>query len=165
MAAIDGFLFAWNKNKVYGASLIADLDQAQMTQQVAPDGQAAANHPAWVYSHLGVYFPVIEAIIKNETFADPKEHKFGMQSKPSSDASLYASREQLLADFEAGHDRVAQLLQEAGDAALDNEITLARWESVMPTASLALPYLMLNHENVHLGQISAWRRVQGLPSV
>ena len=90
MAAIDGFLFAWNKNKAYGASLIADLDQAQMTQQVAPDGQAAANHPAWVYSHLGVYVPVIEAIIKNETFADPKEHKFGMQSKPSSDASLYA---------------------------------------------------------------------------
>ena len=113
MAAIDGFLFAWNKNKAYGASLIADLDQAQMTQQVAPDGQAAANHPAWVYSHLGVYVPVIEAIIKNETFADPKEHKFGMQSKPSSDASLYASKEQLLADFESGHDRVAQLLQEA----------------------------------------------------
>ena len=108
---------------------------------------------------------MIEAIIKNETFADPKEHKFGMQSKPSSDASLYASKEQLLADFEAGHDRVAQLLQEAGDAVLDNKITLARWESVMPTASLALPYLMLNHENVHLGQISAWRRVQGLPSV
>ena len=165
MAAIDGFLFAWNKNKAYGASLIADLDQAQMTQQVAPDGQAAANHPAWVYSHLGVYVPVIEAIIKNETFADPKEHKFGMQSKPSSDASLYASKEQLLADFEFGHDRVAQLLQEAGDAVLDNKITLARWEPVMPTASLALPYLMLNHENVHLGQISAWRRVQGLPSV
>jgi len=165
MAAIDGFLFAWNKNKAYGASLIADLDQAQMTQQVAPDGQAAANHPAWVYSHLGVYVPVIEAIIKNETFADPKEHKFGMQSKPSSDASLYASKEQLLADFESGHDRVAQLLQEAGDAVLDNKITLARWEPVMPTASLALPYLMLNHENVHLGQISAWRRVQGLPSV
>ena len=165
MAAIDGFLFAWNKNKAYGASLIADLDQSQMTQQVAPDGQAAANHPAWVYSHLGVYVPVIEAIIKNETFADPKEHKFGMQSKPSSDASLYASKEQLLADFESGHDRVAQLLQEAGDAVLDNKITLARWEPVMPTASLALPYLMLNHENVHLGQISAWRRVQGLPSV
>ena len=165
MAAIDGFLFAWNKNKAYGASLIADLDQAQMTQQVAPDGQAAANHPAWVYSHLGVYVPVIEAIIKNETFADPKEHKFGMQSKPSSDASLYASKEQLLANFESGHDRVAQLLQEAGDAVLDNKITLARWEPVMPTASLALPYLMLNHENVHLGQISAWRRVQGLPSV
>ena len=54
MAAIDGFLFAWNKNKVYGASLIADLDQAQMTQQVAPDGQAAANHPAWVLSLIHI---------------------------------------------------------------------------------------------------------------
>ena len=165
MAAIDGFLFAWNKNKVYGASLISDLDESQMTLQIAPDGKAAANHPAWVFSHLGVYIPVIEAIIRNEPFEDPKGHQFGMNSKPMSDASVYASKEQLAADFDAGHGRVAELLQEVGDQVFDYKINLARWEPVMPTASVALPYLMLNHENVHLGQISAWRRIQGLASV
>ena len=165
MAAIDGFLFAWNKNRAYGASLISDLDESQMTRQIAPDGQAAANHPAWVYSHLSVYFPVIEAIIKNEPFEDPKGHQFGMNSKPTSDASVYASKDQLAADFDSSHGRIAKLLQEVGDDVLDNKIKLARWQPVMPTASLALPYLMLNHENVHLGQISAWRRIQGLASV
>ena len=165
MAAIDGFLFAWNKNKVYGANLISDLDESQMTLQIAPDGKAAANHPAWVYSHLSVYFPVIEAIIKNEPFEDPKGHQFGMDSKPISDASVYATKEQLAADFSSSHDKIAQLLQQGGDEVLDNKIKLARWEPVMPTASLALAYLMLNHENIHLGQISAWRRIQGLASV
>jgi len=165
MAAIDGFLFAWNKNRAYGANLISDLDESQMTLQIAPDGKAAANHPAWVYSHLNIYFDVIESIIKNEPFEDPKGHHFGMDSKPTSDASVYAPKEQLAADFDAGHERIAQLLQAAGDEVLDNKISLARWEPVMPTASLALPYLMLNHENVHLGQISAWRRIQGLASV
>ena len=165
MAAIDGFLFAWNKNRAYGANLISDLDDAQMTLQIAPDGKAAANHPAWVYSHLNVYIPIIEAIIKGETFEDPKGHQFGMQSTPSSDASIYASKEQLAADFDAGHERVAQLLQQAGDDVLDNKIQLERWQPVMPTASVALAYLMLNHENIHLGQISAWRRIQGLASV
>ena len=165
MAAIDGFLFAWNKNRAYGASLIADLDESQMTLQIAPEGKAAANHPAWVLSHLNIYFPVMEAIIKDEIFDDPKGHKFGMDSKPSSDASIYESKEKLVADFDAGHVRVAELLQEVGDAVLDREIKLPRWAAVMPTAALALPYLMLNHENVHLGQISAWRRIQGLASV
>ena len=165
MAAIDGFLFAWNKNKVYGANLISDLDETQMTLQIAPDGKAAANHPAWVYSHLNIYFDVIEAVIKNEPFEDPKGHEFGMDSKPLDDASVYASKEQLAANFEAGHERIAQLLQATGDEVLDNKIQLARWQPVMPTASLVLPYLMLNHENVHLGQISAWRRIQGLASV
>ena len=165
MAAIDGFLFAWNKNKAYGANLISDLDESQMTLQIAPDGKAAANHPAWVYSHLGAYFPVIEAIIKNEPFEDPKGHQFGMDSKPISDASEYASKEQLVSDFDSWHERIGTLLQEGGDAVLDNKIKLARWEPVMPTASVALAYLMLNHENIHLGQISAWRRIQGLPSV
>ena len=165
MAAIDGFLFAWNKNRAYGANLISDLDDTQMTLQIAPDGKAAANHPAWVYSHLNVYIPIIEAIVKGQTFEDPKGHQFGMQSTPSSDASIYASKEQLAADFDAGHERVAQLLQQAGDDVLDTKIQLERWQPVMPTASVALAYLMLNHENIHLGQISAWRRIQGLASV
>ena len=165
MAAIDGFLFAWNKNRAYGANLISDLDESQMTLQIAPDGKAAANHPAWVYSHLNLYIPVIEAIIKDEAFEDPKGHPFGMNSKPASDASVYASKEQLAEDFDAGHERVAKLLQEASDEVLDNKIKLPRWEPVMPTAAVALSYLMLNHENIHLGQISAWRRIQGLASV
>ena len=165
MAVIDGFLHAWNKNRIYGANLIADLDDSQMTLQLAPDGMAAANHPAWVYSHLNVYFPVMEAIISNEPFEDPKGHQFGMGSKPLSDASVYATKEQLMADFDSGHERVAQLLQQVGDEVLDYKIKLPRWEKVMPTAAFALPYLMLNHENIHLGQISAWRRIQGLASV
>jgi len=165
MAVIDGFLFAWNKNRVYGANLIADLDDSQMALQIAPGGKAAANHPAWVYSHLNVYLSVMEAIIKNESFEDPKGHQFGMDSKPLSDASVYASKKQLAEDFDAGHERIAQLLTQVGDDVLSNEIKLARWEKVMPTAAFALPYLMCNHENIHLGQISAWRRIQGLTSV
>jgi len=48
---------------------------------------------------------------------------------------------------------------------LDQAVVLERWQQFMPTAGIALPYLMLVHENTHFGQLSAWRRVQGLPSV
>ena len=162
---IEGYLFAWNKNLEYAPKLVADLSDEQMVAQPAPDHDAPANHPAWVLSHLNVYLPIMASIIKGEQFEDPKEHKFGMQSKPQASRDLYASSEELLQTFVAGHEQVAELLGNADDSVFATPIKLPRWEKVMPTASFALPYLMFNHENGHLGQVSAWRRIQGLPSV
>jgi len=162
---IDGYLFAWKKNLDYGPKLVADLSSEQMIAQPASDPGAPSNHPAWVLSHLNVYLPIICSIIKGETFDDPKEHQFGMQSKPEPSLDVYASKEELVSSFVAGHEQVAELLGNAEDSMFATPIKLPRWEKIMPTASFALPYLMFNHENGHLGQISAWRRIQGLPSV
>jgi len=159
--AIEGLLFSWGKNLVYGQNLVADLEDDQMAKQPGP----GMNHPAWVLSHLNAYLPVIEHVIKGEPFDDPKDHAFGMKSKPMDKRSVYASKEELLAEFVSGHERVAEALKEAGDAVWAKPIVLERWVDVMPTAAIALPYLMLVHENTHFGQLSAWRRVQELPSV
>ena len=94
-----------------------------------------------------------------------KNHPFGMLSKPESDASIYASKEELVNAFVEGHHKVAELLEARGPEVFEQSVTLPRWASIMPTAAVALPYLMMNHENIHLGHLSAWRRVQGLPSV
>ena len=162
---IDGLLFAWQKNSDYGSGLVSDLSEAQMTLQPAPEGKSPANHPAWVLSHLNVYIPIIESLIQGKAFDDPKGHQFGMQSKPESDASIYAARQQLIEEYVAGHQRVTSLLKDAGAASLEQDVLLERWKPVMPKTGIALLYLMLNHENVHLGQVSAWRRIQGMPSV
>jgi hypothetical protein len=162
---IDGFLYAWKKNQDYAPKLVADLSEEQMVAQPASNPDAPANHPAWVFSHLNVYLPVICAIIKNETFEDPKTHPFGMLSKPEPSAETYASKQELLDAFVTGHDQVAQLLGDADDSVFSQSVQLPRWREMMPTAAIALPYLMFNHENTHLGQVSAWRRIQGMPSV
>ena len=165
MSIAQGFLFAWNKNLEYGQKLVADLADDQMALQPAPAGQAPSNHPAWVFSHLNVYVPIIASIIRNEEFEDPKPHPFGMLSKPEADRSIYAPKDELIEAFVKGHEVVAALLADSDDSIFQNEIQLPRWKGVMPTASIALPYLMFNHENGHFGQISAWRRIQGMPSV
>jgi hypothetical protein len=159
--AIDGLLFSWEKNLDYGQRLVADLSDEQMGVQPGP----GMNHPAWVFSHLNAYLPVIEHVIKGELFDDPIAHQFGMKSKPEADRSIYASKEELVAYFVAGHERVEQALRAASDSLWDQPLKLERWLKYMPTAGSALPYLMLVHENTHFGQLSAWRRVQGLPSV
>ena len=158
---IDGLLFGWQKNLEYGQKLVNDLSDDQMVVQPA----SGMNHPAWVLSHLNVYHPVIEAVIKGELFDDPKGHPFGMQSKPKTDRSVYASKDELVSAFVHGHEKVANALSAASETVFDQPVVLERWQQFMPTAGVALPYLMLVHENTHFGQLSAWRRVQGLPSV
>jgi hypothetical protein len=163
--AIQGLIFSFQKNMDYGPRLLADLSAQQMVQQPALDLPAAANHPAWVLSHLNVYLPIMECLIRGESFADPKGHRFGMTSKPESEASVYAPKEVLVEEFVQGHQRVIELLKNSDDSVFAKPVTLERWKPTMPVVGIVLPYLMLNHENCHLGQVSAWRRVLGLPSV
>lgn len=163
--AIKGLIYCWKKNLDYAAKLVADLEDSQMAIQPVSNLSIPANHPAWVLSHLNVYLPIIEALVRGEAFDDPKGHRFGMQSKPESDRSVYPSKANLLDEFIGGHERVIALLENADDAVLGQQVSLERWQPIMPVAGIALPYLMLNHENGHLGQVSAWRRIQGLSSV
>ena len=165
MSILEGFRFAWAKNQDYAPKLVADLSDEQMILQAAPAGKTPANHPAWVLSHLNVYLPVISAIIDGRDFEDPREHRFGLLSKPESGTGIYPARDELVAEFVAGHQKIDQQLAQADISIFDQAISLPRWAEVIPTAAVALPYLMFNHENLHLGQVSAWRRLQGLPSV
>lgn len=158
---IDGLLLGWNRNLDYAKRLLADLPQDRMTYQPAVN----MNHPAWVFSHLNIYHPVITAMLTGREVTDPRGHVFGMKSKPQSDASLYANKDELISAYERGHNEVADALRTGGESALNRTMPLERWREAMPQIGVALPYLMLVHESTHLGQISVWRRVQGMPSV
>ncbi len=159
--AIESLLFGWNKNEDYAQKLVADLSPEQMVLQPAVD----VNHPAWVLSHLCIYHPAIIKMCKGEKFEDPKDLPFGMLTKPIADVNEYKSKEELIEEFVAGHNAVKATLQTLGDAVFETPQTLQRWKTPMPTAGLALGYLLQAHESTHLGQLSAWRRFQGLPSV
>lgn len=163
--ATEGLLFGLKKNLDWAQRLTADLSDQQMTLQPPGERPAPVNHPAWIFSHLNVYLPVMASLLKGEIFDDPKFHPFGMQSKPEVNASIYASRSELLGAWKQGHEEIAALLGSATDATLQQPVMLPRWKEIMPTVGIALPYLLLVHENQHLGQLSAWRRVLGLPAV
>lgn len=160
-AMIDALIFGMGKNLDYARRLLADIPQERMAYQPAPN----MNHPAWVFSHLGIYYPAIVGIIRNMPFEDPKGHRFGMTSKPQADASLYLPKDQLLAQFTKGHQEVEKALRDCGPAVLETVTPLERWRATMPKVGIVLAYLLLVHESTHLGQISVWRRVQGMPSV
>jgi hypothetical protein len=88
-----------------------------------------------------------------------------MQSKPESDTSRYPKKAEIVDAYVSGHEQVLTQLNSATDQIFELDVQLPRWKEIMPKVGIALPYLMLLHENQHLGQISAWRRAMGLPSV
>jgi hypothetical protein len=156
-------LIGWNRNLAYAQRLIADLDQSQMDHQPQP----GMNHPAWVFAHLTAYHPVLEGLIIGQTPDDPRGHRFGMGSTPEADpdGKVYGGKAELVAGFSDGHAAVETALRAATDDDLARPMPIERWAEPFPTVGDSLGYLMLVHESTHLGQLSAWRRVQGLPSV
>ncbi|MEM1026546.1 MAG: DinB family protein [Planctomycetota bacterium] len=162
---VDSLQREWDLNTGYAADLVADLSAEQMVQQPGTDVGPGLNHPAWVLSHLHAYHPVIVALLQGESFEDPKHHKFGMLSKPEADASVYPAKGELLAAYLAGRASVVDALQQVSAETLKATMPLERWQQKFPQRGSILPYLMAHHESLHLGQLSAWRRVQGLPAV
>jgi hypothetical protein len=153
----------WELNGAYGQQLIADLDDTQMVAQPRVNGELAVNHAAWVISHLCVYHPVIADLLAGRTPEDPKGHRYGMTSTPVGDTNAYADADGLRRQFSDGHASVAAALEAADERRLLATMPVDRWVPRFPTIGQALPYLMIRHEALHLGQLSAWRRVQGLP--
>ncbi len=170
-AFANALLIAWERNRDYGAKLVADLTDEQMIAMPLMANNAdqanvpGMNHPTWILSHLNAYHTPLIAMLTGATFDDPKDHPFGMLSKPQADASVYPGKDELVAAWEQGHADVAMALTAASDDAFARPMTLERWQKVFPCVIDALPYVMISHEATHLGQLSAWRRVQGLASV
>lgn len=161
MSLKDGLLHAWKRNLDYGLRLVDDLSAKQMVAQP----EEGMNHPAWVFSHLGEYYGPLVALIEGKPFADPKEAAFGMKSNPIADVGEYASKADLVSAYKSGHEQVISALEKAPANFEAFGQTLERWLKSMPTTGVCLPFLMITHESTHLGQLSAWRRALGLPSV
>ncbi|MBE7439034.1 MAG: DinB family protein [Spirochaetales bacterium] len=155
---LDGLIYCYERNLDYMTRLCGDVDPGIADRQVV----AGMNHPLWVLSHLNIYHDVMLSILENREFPDPKDSAYGMGSLPQG-ASAYRDLRQLLADYTQGARRVLERLRSSTPAVLANPVSLPRWQNRMPIAGKALPYLMLVHENQHMGQISAWRRAMQLP--
>ena len=165
---VDTLLYPFRVHAGQGAKLVADLSAEQMTDQPGSPAQGlAVNHPAWILSHLNCYLPVAAELLEGGTPRDPKNDQFGMNSVPLTGeaASVYAPRDELVGVWTAEHERVGGLIQNAGVDAFEREMPVERWREKFPTVGHVLGYLLIHHEGYHLGQLSAWRRVSGLPAI
>jgi hypothetical protein len=151
-------------NLDYAHKLIADISDEKMAAQPAPGMNL--NHPAWVLGHLAF---VADSMIRvlDKPFAMPKEwiELFNLASKPISDRSRYPSKAELTEAYEKAYARLAEAVKETASEVFEREFPNPKLRPQLPTVGVAMVHVLTTHHGIHLGQLSAWRRAMGMPSV
>lgn len=159
---IGPLLHAWNLNLGYAKRLVADIPDDTMALQPAPD----MNHAAWVLGHLACTADMLGAMIAVKPVCPPEwTGLFDWNSSPSSDAGQYPSKAALLEALEEAHVRIAAVLPGVPESRWSQPTPLEAVRGFLPTLGDCFVFVMAAHENIHLGQVSAWRRVQGMGRV
>ena len=159
----QSIVYAWDNGLRYAQALLADLTDEQMI--LRPGGNM--NHPAWILGHMALYYPLVPALLRGESFADPADDDlFGFRGRgPQPDLQLYGTKDSQIERMTEGHENVARALLDAAPSDFKRPPSLPRWAAMYPTVEFMLPDLLLMHENIHIGQLSIWRRAAGLAGV
>jgi hypothetical protein len=76
---------------------------------------------------------------------------------------MYPSKEELMQAVEDGYRQARQKAASAGPEQLARPTTIRRAKEILPTFQEMVTFLLTGHLGVHLGQLSSWRRLRGLP--
>jgi hypothetical protein len=154
-------LDVFNINRLYGEQLLSATPAEQFCQVPHP----GMNHPAWIAGHITITHRRVGKELGAELeIPDGWPELFGKGSRPQPDAALYPAKEELVRAFLEGHEKLA-----AAFAVVTPEQLAApnvKWRpSRMETIGAMTMHIMTTHEALHLGQLSAWRRAMGMPTI
>lgn len=144
----------------YADQLVADLGDADFVQQPLP----GTNHPAWILCHLAMAGDGAIGLLGGEKIL-PAEFatKYGRDSKISGDRNDYPSRDEILKSFRDTYAKARELAASPDPERLSRPNPNARLRPNLPTIRDMCGFLLTGHLGVHLGQLSAWRRMRGMP--
>jgi hypothetical protein len=149
-------------NLGYAKRLVADIPEDKMALQPAP----GMNHAAWVLGHLACTADMLGSMIGVKPVCPPEwAVLFDWNSSPSSDVAQYPSKATLLRALEEGHAAIAAALPSIPESRWSETTPLEAVRGFLPTLGDCFVFVMAAHENMHLGQLSAWRRAQGMGRV
>jgi hypothetical protein len=160
---LDAALNSYRLNLDYAHRLVADLSEDQLCAQ--PIEGRSMNHAAFVLGHLAWTSESMAGLLgaADARGAELRE-LFGMGSQVHADRNRYPSKVELVQSLDNAHARLIDAVNRATPEKLA-EPAPERMRSRFATLGHLVFGLMTSHEGVHLGQLSAWRRAMGLPSV
>lgn len=166
---IEALIAMSQKNLDYANRLVADLSPDKMALQ--PNGLPGAgkpmNHAAWVLGHLAFVADFYATVLGGGQPAAPKHwgELFGMNSAPQPDASQYPAKDDLLKALVAGRDRLIAVARAKPADFWSQPVADEKRRARFASNTVLAVHMLVNHDAIHLGQLSAWRRALGLPSV
>jgi uncharacterized damage-inducible protein DinB len=160
---IDLLAWALQQSRQQTLQLVADLDNDLLDHQPAP----GMNHPAWVLGHLLALDALLLSWLVPEQGSSIETEwmqTYGPSSAAVSLRDKFLPKQVYLDRLRETGKRLQTALQGKTVADLAREHPKPASRSVFPTLGHVLQYALW-HEGYHGGQLSAWRRVQGLPTV
>jgi hypothetical protein len=149
----------------YGELLVKDIPADQFAHMPHP----TMNHPAFNIGHLSLY--------PNRVFTLLGQPK-GVVEKPGYSGLFqagvqcveqdgrYPHKDEIVGNYLERYNTIATVLADVSDETFQHENPLeGRLKELFPFVGSAVNFLLIGHHMSHLGQISAWRRAVGLPSV
>jgi len=152
--------------------LVADVADDRFARLPTHHGQTVeSNHPAWVFGHLCLY-PTLAAQMVGDADAAgrlaPPDHYPGLFAARSSvcrddvEGTIYPPKAELVAALVGRFTAVLDLVEATAADAFEADNPVERMRGWLPTAGAGCVYVLGPHMMFHLGQVSAWRRVEGL---
>jgi hypothetical protein len=152
----------------YGERLLKDVTPEMFARYAAPGGTTIeSNHPAFVFGHLSLYGPRILTQLGQPAPTIPANFDalFSKDAKCVDDpaATIYPSMAEVTTVFFDGYKAAATALRSIPDEALQAPNPMeGRMAALFPTLGSLQAFYCGGHLMMHLGQISAWRRMAGL---
>ena len=144
----------------YCRTLVDDIPDERIAEQPIP----GVNHPAWILGHLAFVADYIAGTLGAEKkIPEQWAALFRPGSKPNANRSSYPSKAELLTALDQGCERLRERAANATPEQLSKPTTNPRVKDALPTAKEFIAFLLTGHMGGHLGQISAWRRLIGMP--
>lgn len=158
---LDHVLRAASANVDYAKRLVADIPDDKMCAQPI----AGMNHAAWVLGHLAYVFDSMIGVFDEKPVMSAEwKELFNLSSKPLADRAKYPSKAALFEAYEKAYQRIIDAVKAASPESLARDFPNPRLRATLPTVGMAMVHILTSHQGVHLGQLSAWRRAQGLPA-
>lgn len=152
----------------YAERLLKNVPAERAARFAAPGGVVVeSNHPTFIYGHLSLYAPKILRLIGHPAppVPDGFELVFSKDAKcvDDVDGDLYPALDQIVAFFLEGHRMTMGALRSTPDTKLEQPNPAeGRMKELFPTIGSAQAFYCGGHMMMHLGQMSAWRRMAGL---
>lgn len=154
----------------YAERLMKGLPDDRFARMSSPGGQQVdANHPAFIFGHLCLYpqkvMEHIGASTEQTRVPESFDAVFSKTAKCQDDAdgTIYPSAEVIKETFCRTYAAALEAIAECDDSILGKDNPDEAMNSVFPTMGSMLNFYLTSHVMVHLGQLSTWRRMEGMP--
>lgn len=152
----------------YAERLLAGIAATRFPRFAVVGGQVVeSNHPAFVYGHLSLYAPRMlrQIAAPAPLLPDHFEVRFSKDAAcvDDPDLDLYPPMDEIVTFFLEGHRMVTGALRSTSDEVFQRANPAeGRMKERFPTIGSVQAFYCGGHMMMHLGQVSAWRRMEGL---